>query len=83
MAEVTTRNRNKGKFYKDGRAKPANWEWRFEMASVEGKRQQKTEGGFRTQKEAQQAGIKAYNQYMASGQIFKASSMSLADYLEY
>ena len=83
MAEVTTRNRNKGKFYKDGRAKPANWEWRFEMASVEGKRQQKTEGGFKTQKEAQQAGIKAYNQYMASGQIFKASSMSLTDYLDY
>ena len=50
MAEITTRNRNKGKFYKDGRAKPANWEWRFEMASVEGKRQQKTEGGFKTQK---------------------------------
>ena len=39
MGKVTTRNRNEGKFYKNGKKKPANWEYRFEIAPVNGKRQ--------------------------------------------
>ena len=39
MAKVSTRNRNKNKFDKDGKAKKPNWEYRFEMAKVDGKRQ--------------------------------------------
>ena len=37
MGKVTTRNRNEGKFYKNGKKKPANWEYRFEIAPVNGK----------------------------------------------
>ena len=40
MGKVNTRNRNEGKFYKNGKKKPANWEYRFEAAPVNGKRQQ-------------------------------------------
>ena len=42
MGKVTIRNRNAGKFDKNGKRKPPNWEHRFETAPVDGKRRQKT-----------------------------------------
>ena len=42
MGKVTIRNRNAGKFDKNGKRKAPNWEYRFETAPVDGKRRQKT-----------------------------------------
>lgn len=83
MGKVTIRNRNAGKFDKNGKRKPPNWEYRFEAAPVDGKRRQKTKAGFRTQQEAYDAGNAAYAQYNASGRIFEPRDMSVADYLDY
>ena len=83
MGKVTVRNRNAGKFDKNGKRKAPNWEYRFEIASVGGKRQQKTKAGFRTQQEAYDAGNEAYNQYHATGRTFQPKDISVADYLDY
>ena len=83
MGKVTIRNRNAGKFDKNGKRKPPNWEHRFETAPVDGKRRQKTKAGFRTQQEAYDAGNAAYAQYNASGRIFEPRDMNVADYLDY
>ena len=83
MGKVTVRNRNAGKFDKNGKRKSPNWEYRFEIASVGGKRQQKTKAGFRTQQEAYDAGNEAYSQYHATGRTFQPKDISVADYLDY
>ena len=82
MAKVSTRNRNKNKFDKEGKAKKPNWEYRFEMAKVNGKRQHASKSGFKTQKEAEQAGAKALAEYLNSGKLHKTVDISLADYLD-
>ena len=82
MAKVNTRNRNKNQFYKDGSPKKPNWEYRFEMASVNGKRQHASQGGFRTQKEALAAGTKALAQYLQAGQLHRPEEISFSDYLD-
>jgi integrase len=82
MAKVSTRNRNKNQYYKDGRKKPANWEYRFPIASINGKRQHASQAGFKTQKEAEAAGTKALAEYLNAGQIHKPSDISVADYLD-
>lgn len=71
MAEITTRKRGE------------KWEYRFEAAKVDGKRKQISKGGFRTKKEALDAGIKALAEYNSSGSSFSPSEMSFADYLDY
>lgn len=83
MAQVTVRNRNKGKKYKDGRLKPANWEYRFEGASVNGKRNQITKSGFNTKSDALKAGNEALVEYNNSGKYFEPSEISYSDYLDY
>ncbi len=83
MGKVTVRNRNAGKFDKNGKKKAPNWEYRFEIAPVSGKRQQKTKSGFRTQREAYEAGSTAYSRYHASGRLFEPKDMSVSDYLDY
>lgn len=82
MAKVNTRNRTKNQFYKDGSPKKPNWEYRFEMASVNGKRQHASQGGFRTQKEALAAGTKALAQYLQAGQLHRPEETSFSDYLD-
>ena len=82
MAKVSTRNRNKNKFHKDGKAKKPNWEYRFEAARIEGKRKHISKSGFRTQKEAEQAGTKALAEYLNSGQVHKPNEISVSDYLD-
>lgn len=82
MAKVSTRNRNKNKFDKDGKAKKPNWEYRFEMAKVDGKRQHASKSGFKTQKEAEEAGTKALAEYLNAGQVHKPNDISVSDYLD-
>ena len=82
MATVSTRNRNKDKFYKDGREKKPNWEYRFEKAKINGKRQHESQAGFRTQKEAFEAGTKALALYLNTGEIHQANSISYADFID-
>lgn len=83
MAKLNIRNRNAGKHDKDGRPKPPNWEYRFEAAKVDGKRKSISKSGFRTKKEAEQAGAKAMAEYNAAGLKFEPSEMSFADYMDY
>ena len=59
------------------------WSWRFEGATVDGKRQQPTKSGYRTKKEAEIAGNQAYNEYFNSGLVFEPTELSVADYLDY
>lgn len=83
MGKILIRNRNAGKTYKDGRKKEANWEFRFQTASTNGKQSYYSESGFRTKKEAAEAGAKAQSEYLCSGQVFIPSEMSVADYFDY
>lgn len=58
------------------------WQYRFEAASVDGKRKRVSKSGFKTKKEAVEAGTKALAEYNESGQTFNLSSISVADYLD-
>lgn len=71
MAEVTARKRG------------STWSYSFELARIDGKRKRKEKGGFRTKKEALEAGVKAKSEYDNSGQSFTPSEISLADYMDY
>lgn len=83
MAKLNIRNRNKDQIDKNGKPKPANWEFRFEAASVDGKRNQISKSGFRTKKDAEVAGAKALAEYNNAGLHFEPSEISFADYLDY
>lgn len=69
MAQVTARKRGK------------TWEYRFEAASIDGKRKQKSKGGFRTKAEAIKAGTAALTEYNQTGQTVKADTqISVQDF---
>lgn len=59
------------------------WQYRFEIASVDGKRKQRSKSGFNTKREALQAGTEALAEYNKSGQVFSVSNISVSDYLDY
>lgn len=59
------------------------WQYRFEGASVDGKRKQYSKSGFRTKKEALEAGTKALAEYNQGGIHFSPSDISVADYMNY
>lgn len=71
MSELTARKRGN------------KWEYRFEGARIDGKRQQFSKSGFSTKKEALEAGAKALSQYNQAGTFFVPSEISFADYFEY
>lgn len=71
MATLNTRKRGK------------LWEWRFEKAPINGKRQQASKGGYKTKAEAVKEGTKALNEYYNTGRTFDSNEMSVADYLDY
>ncbi len=75
MAKINIRDRNKGT------GKKPNWEYRFEAASTGGKRHHISKSGFRTKKDALEAGTKALADYNATGVRFEPSQMSVEDYL--
>lgn len=70
MGQVTARKRGK------------TWEYRFETASIGGKRHQTSKGGFSTKKEALEAGVLAKSEYDKTGIAFKPSEKSYSDYLD-
>jgi len=59
------------------------FQYQFEIAPVGGKRKQITKSGFKTKKEAEEAGIRAYNEYNQTGHSVAPASMSYSDYLDY
>lgn len=59
------------------------WQYRFEAANVGGKRKQISKSGFRTKKEALEAGTKALAEYNNAGTHFVPTSVSVADYFEF
>ena len=59
------------------------WEYRFEGAKIDGKRQQFSKSGFATKKDALEAGAKALAQYNQAGTFFVPSEISFADYLDF
>lgn len=63
------------------RNRNGSWEYRFEVAKIDGKRKQISKSGFRTKKECEQAGIKAMNDY--NGFSHNPQTMSYADFLDY
>lgn len=71
MAELNVRKRGK------------KWEYRFEGAKIDGKRNQISKGGFRTKKEALEVGTKALSEYNNAGLHFIPSEISLSDYMDY
>lgn len=65
------------------RRRGKKYEYRFESASVGGKRQWISRGGFDTAGEAYAAGMTAWQEYRNSGLKFTPSQMSVADFLNY
>lgn len=59
------------------------WSYYFDMGKVDGKRKRKEKGGFATKKDAEAALAKAINEYNNAGQVFEASEISVADYLDF
>lgn len=78
MAKINVRDRNK-----NVPDKKPNWEYRFEAAKVDGKRKHISKSGFRTKKEALEAGIKALAEYNNAGLHFEPTEISVSDYLDY
>lgn len=71
VSEVITRKRG------------SKWEYRFELASVGGKRSHASKSGFKTKKEALEAGAKAFAEYNNTGIPFSPSEISVSDYLDF
>ena len=69
MAQISTRKRGN------------TWEYSFEIASVDGKRKRKSQGGFRTKKECIAAGIQAKAEYDCGGNITDCGNISYSDFL--
>lgn len=78
MAKINVRDRNK-----NVPDKKPNWEYRFEAAKVDGKRKHISKSGFRTKKEALEAGTKALAEYNNAGLHFEPTEISVSDYLDY
>lgn len=83
MGKLNIRNRNLNVIDKNGKPKAANWEYRFEAAKINGKRQSISKAGFKTKKEAEIAGTQAMAEYNKAGLRFEPSELSYSDYLDY
>ena len=59
------------------------YEYRAEIAPVDGKRKWISKSGYESKKKAKEAGIKAYNEYLQTGHSFIPSTISYTDYLDY
>lgn len=65
------------------RKRGEKWQYQFEAAAINGKRKQITKSGFRTKKEALEAGTKALAEYNNCGLTFTPSEISFSDYLDF
>jgi len=59
------------------------YEYRFEIASINGQRKWISKSGFKDQITARKEGLKAINEYNTCGQVIAPSTMSFADFLEH
>lgn len=59
------------------------WEYEFDAAKVDGKRNRVSKSGYKTKAEAVAAGAAAMAEYNSSGIKFVPSEMSYADFLDY
>ena len=62
------------------RKKGNNWEYYFEIAKVEGKRKRISKAGFRTKKDALEAGNKALTEYNDFGVVSDKCKITIADF---
>ena len=58
------------------------YQYSFEIAKVDGKRKRKSKSGFKTKKEAMEAGIIEYNNYFTMNCNTNNDKMSYSDYLD-
>lgn len=65
------------------RKRGAYWQYSFEGARIDGKRQTISKSGFRTKTEASAVGARTMSEYNSAGDIFKPSEISVADYLDF
>lgn len=56
------------------------YQYSFEIAKVAGKRRRNSKSGFKTKKEAIEAGIREYNNYFNKGD--NTNNISYSDYLD-
>ena len=59
------------------------YQYKFEIASEDGKRKFINKSGFKTKKEAIENGNKAFTEYLNAGIPFKECYISYSDYLDY
>ena len=59
------------------------YQYQFEAGKINGKRKRINKSGFKTKKEAEEAGSKAYSEFKNSGLAFKENNISYSDYLDY
>lgn len=64
------------------RKRGSTWSYYFDLGKVDGKRQKKEKGGFKTKKEAEAALAKAINEYNNAGAVFEPTEITVADYLD-
>lgn len=64
------------------RPNSSKWEYRFDGASINGKRTQYSKSGFKTKAEATRAGNEAITEYNNSGLSFVPSEISVSDFLD-
>ena len=65
IKKVNTRQRGK------------SWSYYFDTAKIDGKRKKIEKGGFDSEENAYLAGVKAYDEYNTSGDVFRATELSL------
>ncbi|MBR3511340.1 MAG: site-specific integrase [Clostridia bacterium] len=58
------------------------YQYKFEIAKVNGKRKFMNKSGFKTKAEAEREGIIAFNNYISTGQTFKETNISYSDLLD-
>lgn len=77
MAKLNIRDRNE-----NFPGRTPNWEYRFEAAKIEGKRKSVSKSGFKTKKEAFEAGTRALAAYNNAGVHFTPSEVGVSDFLD-
>ena len=82
MSTISYRNKNAGQRDKNGKRKKPNWEYRFELAPIGGKRRRMEKSGFPRKQDAVEAATAAYAEYMSAGTVIQPSKMSYADVLD-
>lgn len=69
MSTISYRNKNAGQRDKNGKRKKPNWEYRFELAPIGGKRRRMEKSGFSRKQDAVEAATAAYAEYLSGGTV--------------